>query len=352
MEAQFAKIRANRPVFYSLIFVAAIVVLIILFKKYKEFVRAEKMEPVFIRNIKKADKMIQISDNLIPAPEGGVGFTYSTWLFVSDWTKGMDKFKHVFSKGDLDNSSSAPAVWLLPNINSMAIIMDTSDRTKASENIVEKKNMVPKEYYNLGPKDQKLANQSACTCKGFLTVDELANQAVFLNDSKDCIIYGQPRELEESDVATTWEKKNLNNDTVNPEENPQILNNPANTIIVENIPLQRWFHLAIVTMETSMEVYIDGKLYKTIVLKSLPKINVQPLFVNKDGGFDGMINELRYYARPLTAMEVYNMYTRGPTPFYLMYMFKGKLELYEQKAKDITSRTGDFVGDIADRMYD
>lgn len=352
MEKQFANIRANRPVFYSLLFVAGIVFLMLLFKKYKDFVRKEKMEPVFIRNIKKADKMIQISDDLVPAPEGGVGFTYTTWLFVSDWSKGLTRYKHVFSKGDVDNSSSAPAVWLLPNVNSMAIIMDTSDRTKAVENIIEKKNLVPKEYYNLGTKDQKLANQTACTCKGFLTVDEMAKQAVFLNDSKECVIYTQTRDLEESDVATTWEKKNQNNDTINPVDNPEILNDRSNTVIVENIPLQRWFHLAIITTETAMEVYIDGKLYKTIVLKSLPKINVQPLFVNKDGGFDGMINELRYYPRPLTAMEVYNMYTRGPTPFYFMYMFKGKLELYEEKANEIKTRTGDFVGDIANKIYD
>lgn len=344
-------IQNNKPTFYSLIFIAGVVVIIMLYRKYKSIVEKERMEPVFIRNVKKAEERIQVSDDLIPAPNGGSAFTYSVWLYVNNWSKGLNKYKHVFSKGDIDFKSTSPGVWMLPNINSIAILMDTADRSKGSENIVEQKNKVPANFTETGVKGSKIPNQTACTCKGFLTVDDTAQQAAYLNDTKECFIYPAPKELENSDVATTWTKKNVNNGTMDPRINKEIINDDNNCIIVENIPLQRWFHLVIVANETALEVYVDGKLYKTSVLKSLPKINSQPLFVNLEGGFDGMINELRYYPYALKYLDVYSMYARGPTPFYFMYLFKGKTELYEQKINDIKDTSKDYLKDMADNLY-
>ena len=34
--------------------------------------------------------------------------------------------------------------------------------------------------------------------------------------------------------------------------------------VVENIPLKRWFHLVIVTFDRNFDVYIDGKLYRSL----------------------------------------------------------------------------------------
>jgi hypothetical protein len=341
----------NKPAFYSLIFVVIIVVLIMLVKKYNSIVKKEKMEPVFIRNVKKADQQIQVTDDLIPSPVGGSAFTYSTWLYVNNLSKGLNKFKHVFSKGDINFKSTSPGVWMLPNINSLAILMDTADRSKGSENIVEIKNKVPKNFNETGSKGSKIPNQTECTCKGFLTVDDTAQQAAYLNDTKECFIYAAPKELDDSNVGITWTKKNLNSSTMDPRINKQIINDDNNCIIVENIPLQRWFQLVIVANETALEVYIDGKLYKTSVLKSLPKLNAQPLYVNLDGGFDGMINELRYYPYALKYIDIYSMYARGPTPFYFMYLFKGKAELYEQKINNIKDTANNYLMETADNLY-
>ena len=343
ISGQADKVYNNKPAFYTLIVVVIIFVLVLLVRKYNEIVKREKMEPIFIRNVKKADERIQVSDDFIPAPVDGTGFTYSTWLYVNNWSKNLNRFKHVFSKGDIDFKSTAPGVWMLPNINSIAIIMDTVDRTKGSENIIENKNMVPKDFTNIGVKGSKIPNQTESTCKGFLSVDDSAQQAAFLNDTKECFIYPNVKELESSNVATTWNKKNLNITSMDPRVNKDIIYDDSNCVIVENIPLQRWFHLVIVAHDTAIEVYIDGKLYKTSVLKSIPKTNALPLYANLDGGFDGMINELRYYPYALKYIDVYSMYARGPTPFYFMYLFRGKAELYQQKINNFKSRANDLL---------
>lgn len=108
-----------------------------------------------------------------------------------------------------------------------------------------------------------------------------------------------------------------------------IKNTLSNKIIVENIPMQRWFHLAVVADESALEVYIDGKLYKTTVLLGAPRTNDGKLYVSQDSGFDGLLNELRYYPRALSYSDIYTMYARGPTPFYFKDMLKDKYQKLE-----------------------
>ena len=139
---------------------------------------------------------------------------------------------------------------------------------------------------------------------------------------------------------------------MDPSVNKQIVLDEQSCIIVENIPLQRWFHVVVVFNETTVEVYIDGKLYKTVILKSYVKTNSFPLHINLDGGYDGLINELRYYPYPLKYMDVYNIYARGPTPFYFMYLFKGKLELYEEKFNKSKIALIQGTNNLADSIFD
>lgn len=346
----------NKPVFFGSIAIVGFIILVLLFKKYKELVKKEKNEPVFITKVKDAKNVIQVTDELIPAPVFGSAFTYTTWIYINDWSRNANKVKHVFHKGDEEFKSCAPAVWLLPNINSMAILFDTIDRKK-SKILDERKDIMPFLDPNLKITESvgtRLPNQTECSCKGFLQLDDNAQQAFYRSDTRDCMILTDARrkdgELIENTKAITWTVENKNNNSMDPVKNPHILRETGNSIIVENIPIQRWFHLVIVVNETAVEVYIDGKLYKTVILESLCRTNSFPLYVNMNGGFDGFINELRYYPYPIKPMDVYTMYSRGPTPFYFMYLFKGKLELYEKKVKDTARNVGDKVGNFVDKF--
>jgi hypothetical protein len=346
----------NKPVFFGSVAIVGFILLVLLFKKYKEIVKKERNEPVFIRKVKRATETIQVVDDLIPAPVFGSAFTYTTWIYINDWSKNAGRVKHVFHKGDEEYKSCAPAVWLLPNINSMAILFDTIDRKKSSKGMKETKGFMPNLDPNLKITESvghKLPNQTECSCKGFLQLDDNAQQAFYQSDTKDCMILTDARKetnFIENKKATTWTTLNTNNKSMDPTKNPEILRETGNSIIVENIPLQRWFHLVIVINETAVEVYIDGKLYKTVVLESLCRTNSFPMYVNMNSGFDGLINELRYYPYPLKPMDVYAMYSRGPTPFYFMYLFKGKLELYEQKVNAAANKIGDKIGQFVDKF--
>jgi hypothetical protein len=115
-----------------------------------------------------------------------------------------------------------------------------------------------------------------------------------------------------------------------------------NALDVKQIPLNKWFHLAIVLRNSSLEAYINGNLANKLSLKgTLPYQNYQPLilfpnvktaqndftstsanpkrglpagenfFVN--GKFSGYISGLNYFSYALTYSEIQTHLNVGPS---------------------------------------
>ena len=115
-----------------------------------------------------------------------------------------------------------------------------------------------------------------------------------------------------------------------------------NALDVKQIPLNKWFHLAIVLRNSSLEAYVNGNLANKLSLKgTLPYQNYQPLilfpnaktsqtdftstaqnpkkglppgetfFVN--GKFSGYISNMTYFSYALTYSEIQNQLNIGPS---------------------------------------
>lgn len=340
-------IKENPVAYYGLIIIVIVAIIALLVRQYKKIVAQEKAEPIFIRNIKNAYmKPIQVPDSEIQTPLNGSSFTFSTWLYVNDFNKKKKDLKHVFHKGDLNMNTMAPGVFIAPDINSIAILVDTQNRVKSTVSTKKKLNSMAdkakEDVQGIFPMD------NACGCEEILKIESDYKMASFVKDEQgngSCYLYNKERETVANDRAVSWTKLNGNILTMNPYENSNILLDDNSCVIVENIPLQRWFHLVVVVNTSSVEVYVDGKLYKTLVLQSPVKLNSGGLYSGLNDGYDGMINELRYFPHALRYIDVYNMYTRGPTPFYFMYMFRGKTELYEKHLKDLQNSLKDIADD-------
>lgn len=81
---------------------------------------------------------------------------------------------------------------------------------------------------------------------------------------------------------------------------------------ISNIPLQKWVHIAYVLNNRTVDIYVDGKLERSCVLRGVPKLNNQPLYVCENGGFFGKISNLVYYKYALQPTEIYDVYSKGP----------------------------------------
>ena len=81
---------------------------------------------------------------------------------------------------------------------------------------------------------------------------------------------------------------------------------------IKNIPLQKWVHIAYILNNRTVDIYIDGKLERSCVLRGVPKLNDEPVRVCDNGGYFGKISNLVYFRYALKPDEVYKIYASGP----------------------------------------
>jgi hypothetical protein len=95
---------------------------------------------------------------------------------------------------------------------------------------------------------------------------------------------------------------------------------------VENIPLQKWVHITYILDNRVADIYINGKLERSCVLKAVPYLNSQDLFLfppndpsvetggitDNQTGFWGQLSSLRYFSKALRPVDVARLYNEGP----------------------------------------
>ena len=82
------------------------------------------------------------------------------------------------------------------------------------------------------------------------------------------------------------------------------------TILVPNIPANKWIHFAIVVNQYSVQIYINGILRQYHTLGQLPRQNTDR--VEMGPGWEGTLDQLSYYPRALTPAEVDRMSGEQP----------------------------------------
>ena len=87
---------------------------------------------------------------------------------------------------------------------------------------------------------------------------------------------------------------------------------PNTTIDIDNIPIQKWFHVALRLQNTVLDVYVNGVVVNRLLLNNTPKQNYGNVYICQNGGFSGKLSNLRYYSRALNVFEINNIVSSGP----------------------------------------
>jgi hypothetical protein len=83
-------------------------------------------------------------------------------------------------------------------------------------------------------------------------------------------------------------------------------------IIIPDIPLNKWVNIIIRCQNTTLDVYINGIITRSIHLLGVPKQNYGDVYVAMNGGFSGNISNLWYYNYCLGTAAIQNIVSRGP----------------------------------------
>lgn len=81
--------------------------------------------------------------------------------------------------------------------------------------------------------------------------------------------------------------------------------------VVENLPLQKWINLVVSQYNQSMDLYLDGQLVSSCVLKGFPEVREESVLLCPDGGFEGKISRLAFFNTAITQDRAYNIYKAG-----------------------------------------
>jgi hypothetical protein len=81
---------------------------------------------------------------------------------------------------------------------------------------------------------------------------------------------------------------------------------------VKNIPLKKWFHLAIRIQNNIMDIYINGIISERKKFNAVPKQNYDDVHICYNNGFNGQLSNLVYYDYALGIFEINNIILRGP----------------------------------------
>lgn len=101
--------------------------------------------------------------------------------------------------------------------------------------------------------------------------------------------------------------------------------NQMNKYPLDHIDIQKWINIVIVLEDRSLDVYINGKLYRSLFLDNVADIGKGDLYVGKKkSSIYGDISYLRYFNHSLTSHQVEKLYNEtnknDPSPGLLWWL--------------------------------
>lgn len=99
-------------------------------------------------------------------------------------------------------------------------------------------------------------------------------------------------------------------DVVSPDSSGQLTSQQA---IIPNLPIGKWFHVAIRMQNKTMDCYVNGVISNRVSFGDyIPKQNYDPIIYAGNGGFPGSTSNLRYYDYALSVFEINSVVYYGP----------------------------------------
>lgn len=81
---------------------------------------------------------------------------------------------------------------------------------------------------------------------------------------------------------------------------------------IPDIPLNKWVNVIIRCQNTTLDVYINGTIIRSVQLTGVPKQNYGNVFVGANGGFSGYVSNLWYYDYALGTSAIASLVSNGP----------------------------------------
>lgn len=97
-------------------------------------------------------------------------------------------------------------------------------------------------------------------------------------------------------------------------------NDPSvGTCVVKMVPLQKWVNVIVSVYNQIIDIYIDGQLASSCVLKGFPNISTEDINITPDGGFSGKMSRVVFMNTAVTVQQAKDIYYSGPVATYSLF---------------------------------
>jgi hypothetical protein len=224
--------------------------------------------PVLLNGLVSANKITKVSVNpnvKESAPiyrsineDQGLEFTWNIWFYIDSLNAKNPSYSRIFSKGSENHA--------------LQLTMPPGCTDNSCLNV-----------FNSSP--------------GLFITQKKQNDAVFPNTRTPTIIDNRVNLI-------------LLINTYKPSQNNQQY---AESITIENIPIQKWVCTTIRVQQTTVDIYINGVLTQRKKLNNLPIQNYYDVLIGDNtDGFTGSISSLRYFNKAVGYDEIQNLFAKGP----------------------------------------
>jgi hypothetical protein len=88
-------------------------------------------------------------------------------------------------------------------------------------------------------------------------------------------------------------------------------------VVIPDVPINKWFNIIIRCQNTTLDIYANGTIIRSLRLAGVPKQNYGDVYVGANGGFDGNISNLQYFNYALGSAAIQRIVARGPNTSFI-----------------------------------
>jgi len=113
--------------------------------------------------------------------------------------------------------------------------------------------------------------------------------------------------------VTCFDDKPSTTTTASTTTTPSTTTPTVHECVIKNIPIQKWSCIIVSLYGRTLDVYLEGKLVRTCLLKGVPKIadSNSDINITPDGGFSGFTSNIQYLNVATNPQQAYNIYKEG-----------------------------------------
>lgn len=228
--------------------------------------------------VSPSSPIIVATSSLVPIYEGGT-FTVSTWLYINNWSYRQGMNKHILSIGG--NTFDTIRVYLGANKSQLHVRLQTKELGAV-------------------PSGNVASSAPSATATSASIPAPVATAAAAVQQSNATANATDLAASNASQVFGTLQTDSGLLDFLEICDLPEL-------------DLQRWVNVTISVDGRTCDVYMDGKLVRSCVLKSFYKVDVgYQATLLAYGGFGGNIATTTLYDNPLNPADIYKIYEAGP----------------------------------------